>query len=145
MWQMRHVKSHFPFAFTPVELQQSVWQRNWWQSLKTTVSPFHLVKRKEPGQRLFTKTTWDGAAEFQALRMINGFANPVGLQTQMRTELIAVRTTLAWMERKCRRATAKKKKKKKGPVAAVNSKLAFAYKSSLGVHKSWTAYSWNCP
>lgn len=50
-----------------------------------------------------------GAAAFQALRMINGFANPVGLQAQMRMELIAVRNTLAWMERKCRRAAAKKR------------------------------------
>lgn len=41
------------------------------------------------------RTTRDGAAEFQALRMINDSTNPVGLQTQMRTELIAVRNTLA--------------------------------------------------
>lgn len=108
IWQMRHVKWHFPFAFTPVEKKQSIRQMDGWQNLKTTVSPSHLVKWREPGQWLFTKTTWDGAAEFQALRMINGFANPVGLQTQMRTELIAVRNTLAWMERKCRRAAAKK-------------------------------------
>lgn len=75
---------------------------------KLLYPPLIWWKWKEPGQWLFTKTTWDGAAEFQAPRMINGFANPVGLQTQMRTELIAVRNALAWMERKRRRAAAKK-------------------------------------
>lgn len=111
IWQMSHVKWHFPFAFTPVEKKQSDRQTDGWQDLKTTVSPSHLVKWKEPGRWLFTETTWDGAVDFQALRMINGFANPVGLQTQMRMELIAVRNTLAWMERKCRRAAAKRKKR----------------------------------
>lgn len=66
---------------------------------------------------MFTTTTWDGAVEFQALRMINGFANPVGLQTQMRTELIAVRNALAWMEKE----NAGKPQPKKDPDAALNS------------------------
>lgn len=74
------------------------------------ISPLVLVEmEKSRGQWLFTKTTWDGAAEFQALRMINGFANPVGLQTQMRTELIAVRNTLAWMEKKMQASRGQKR------------------------------------
>lgn len=91
--------------------KQSKWQKDGWQNLKTTVLPSHLEKWKELDRWLFTKPTWDGAVELQALRMINGFANLAGLQTQMRTELIAMRNILAWRKRKCRHATAKEKKK----------------------------------
>lgn len=110
IWQMSHVKWHFPFAFAPVEKEkkkQSIRQMDGWQNYCISFSFSEMEESR--GQRLFTKTTWDGAAEFQALRMINGSANPVGLPAQMRTQLIAVRNTLAWMERKCRGATAKKR------------------------------------
>lgn len=100
IWQMSQVKWHFPFAFTPVAKTQSFRQMDGWQDLKTAVSRSHLVKWKELGQWLFTQTTWAWAVNLQALRMINGFANPVGLQTQMRMELIAVRNTLAWNGKK---------------------------------------------
>lgn len=78
-------------------------------ALKLLHLPLIWWNGKSRGQWMFTTTTWDGALQFQALRMINGFANPVRLQIQMTTELIAVRNTLAWMERKCRRAVAKKR------------------------------------
>lgn len=110
------------------------------------ISPSHLVgKGKEAGANacLRKKPTWDGASQLQALRMINGFANPAGLQTQMRTELIAVRNTFGMNGKKNagRRASGQERAR----LQLLNSKLAFAYKSSLGVHKSPTAYSWNCP
>lgn len=111
-----------------------------WQDHKILYLPLIWWNGRSRGQWMFITTTWDRAVEFQALRMINGSANPGGLQTQMRTELIAVWNTLAWVERKCSEL-----RPKKGPVAALTSSLAFAYKSSLGVHKSQTAYSWNCP
>lgn len=41
-----------------------------WQKQKTA-EPMAVYKKE--------KTTWDGAAQPWALRMINGFANPVGL------------------------------------------------------------------
>lgn len=128
----------FPFRLTPIWKKRSAWQTDGRQSLPTTASPLIWWNTKSRGQPMFIPTTWDGALRFQAPRMINGSANPAGRPTQTRTELIAVRNTLAWRQRKCRRALANRKKKKKntgkkkkGPLAALNSKLAFAYKSSL--------------
>lgn len=111
---MSHEKWHFPFAFTPVEKKAKQVTEGWMANLKTTILPSHLVKWKELDRWLFTKPTWDGAATLQALRMINGFANLARLQTQMRTELIAMWNTLAWRKRKCRHAKATHTKKKLG-------------------------------
>lgn len=92
------------------------------------ISPSHLVgKGKEAGANdclQKKKTTWDRASQLQALRMINGFANPAGLQTQMRTELIAVRNTFGMNGKKNagRRAS---ERPRKGPVAALELQVGF--------------------
>lgn len=111
MWQMSHVKWHFPFAFTPVQEKAKHVADGWMAEPQIYCIAFSFgeMEKSRRASDYLQKTTRDGAAEFQAPRMINGFTNPVGLQTQMRTELIAVRNTLAWMERKCRRAVAKKR------------------------------------
>lgn len=68
----------------------------------------HLVKHEElRPARVYTNYLRRGALQFQAPRMINGCANSAGRPTQTRTELIAVRNTLACRQRKCRRALAR--------------------------------------
>lgn len=121
----------FPFCLTPVWKKQSAWQTDGRQSLQTTASPLIWWNVKSRGQPMFIPTTWDSALQFQAPRMINGFANPAGRPTQTRTELIAVRNTLAWRQRKCRRALANRKKKKiekkKGPGCCSELQVGFCW------------------
>lgn len=59
----------------------------------------------------------------------------------MRTQLIAVQSSLAWMRKM--QALSPAKKEKKVPIASLISWLRFCRRSSLDVHKSWAAYGWD--
>lgn len=115
------------------------------QSLQTTAFPLIWWNIKSRANQCLYQLPETALLQFQAPRMINDLANPAGRPTQTRMELIAVRKTLAWRQRKCRWALANRKKKKRSQLLLWTPSWLLLTRVASSVHKSQRAYSWDCP